>query len=103
MCSVAIAGGIGEERPPGGKDCECGRTTLVQGLFEGLVRGREWASVPVMRFTLLLATALAATVLQGWAGTPKQAADVSGKYDREFQIWVLKLQVAKTAAERNEI
>lgn len=56
-----------------------------------------------MRFSLLLAAVLAATSLQGWAGTPKEAAAVSEKYDRDFQIWVLKLQVAKTPEERNQL
>lgn len=56
-----------------------------------------------MRFSLLLATALAATVLQGWAGTPKQASDISQLYDGKFQAWVLKLQVAKSAEERNKL
>lgn len=56
-----------------------------------------------MRFTLLLAAALAASSLQGWAGTPKDAAAVSERYDNKFQIWVLNLQRAKTPEERNKL
>jgi len=56
-----------------------------------------------MRFSLLLASALAATVFPALAGTLQQAQEISNSYDRDFKMWVLKLNVAPTAEERNKI
>ncbi len=56
-----------------------------------------------MRFSLLLVSALAATVFPAFAGTPQQAQEISNAYDRDFKLWVLKLGVAPNAEERNKI
>jgi peroxiredoxin len=60
-------------------------------------------SVPSMRFSLLVPLAIAATAFPAWAGTPKEAAAIREAYDRDFQIWVLKLQVAPNAEERTKL
>jgi len=56
-----------------------------------------------MRFSLLVASVLAGTLFPVLAGTPQQAEEIRSAYDRDFKLWVLKLQVAKTAEERNKI
>jgi hypothetical protein len=56
-----------------------------------------------MRFSLLVPLAIAATAFPAWAGTPKEAAAIREAYDRDFQIWVLKLQVAPNAEERTKL
>ena len=56
-----------------------------------------------MRFSLLVPLAIAATAFPAWAGTPKEAAAIREAYDRDFQIWVLKLQVAPNAEERTRL
>jgi hypothetical protein len=60
-------------------------------------------SVPAMRFSLLVSLVIAATAFPAWAGTPKEAAAIREAYDRDFQIWVLKLQVAPNAEERTRL
>ena len=56
-----------------------------------------------MRFSLVLALALAGGVSMAMAGTPGQAASIRDNYARDLKLWVLNLQVAKSAAERQEI
>ena len=61
------------------------------------------ASVPAMRFSPFVAAALVATAFPAFAGTPQQAEEVRANYERDFKLWVMKLQVAKTADERGKI
>lgn len=56
-----------------------------------------------MRFSLLLASAFVATVFPAFAGTPQQAQEIRKAYDDDFRLWVLKLNVAPNAEERNKI
>lgn len=69
----------------------------------GLVSCAEKASVSTMRFSLLLASAAAAIVAPAFAGPAEQAHEISSSYDRDFKLWVLKLNVAPTAEERNKL
>lgn len=57
-----------------------------------------------MRFSLLLsASGAAALIAPAFAGPAEQAHEISSSYDRDFKLWVLKLNVAPTAEERNKI
>lgn len=61
------------------------------------------ASVPAMRFSPFVASALVATAFPAFAGTPQQAEEVRASYDRDFKLWVLKLGTATSAEERGKI
>jgi peroxiredoxin len=56
-----------------------------------------------MRFSLLLLSALAGTLISARAGTPLQADGVRRLYEADFKQWVLRLQVATSAEERQKI
>ncbi len=56
-----------------------------------------------MRFSLLLLSVLAGTVISSLAGTPQQADGVRRLYEADFKQWVLRLQVASTSEERQKI
>lgn len=56
-----------------------------------------------MRFSLLLLSVLAGTLISARAGTPQQADGVRRLYEADFKQWVLRLQVAPNAEERQKI
>ena len=56
-----------------------------------------------MRFSFLLLPLLAGTLISARAGTPQQADGVRRLYEADFKQWVLRLQVAPNAEERQKI
>jgi peroxiredoxin len=56
-----------------------------------------------MKLSLLLLSVLAGTLISLRAGTPQQADGVRRLYEADFKQWVLRLQVAPSAEERQRI